>query len=114
MSEQFFSIGLGVGTQNSKGEWLEVFYAKPVLNPGAALAAAVTASVDYQGGNQALSLDKGQLGTLESALTQAGESEQADIVKAFKSTAQPLVVTVLASDDNPASVPEGYPPIRVR
>ncbi|ARN74974.1 2,3,4,5-tetrahydropyridine-2,6-dicarboxylate N-succinyltransferase [Oceanicoccus sagamiensis] len=108
MSEQLFSIGLGVGTQNAKGEWLEVYYAQPVLNPGAALADAVTSSLDYQGGNQAIVLDKAQLGTLESALSAAGESEQAAIVSAFKNSSRPLVATVLASDDNPASVPEGY------
>ena len=108
MSEQLFSIGLGVGTQNAKGEWLEVYYAQPVLNPSAALADAVSASLNYEGGNQAITLDKGQLGTLESALTTAGEQEQAAIVNAFKTSDRPLVATLLATDDNPASVPEGY------
>ncbi|MEE8059902.1 MAG: 2,3,4,5-tetrahydropyridine-2,6-dicarboxylate N-succinyltransferase [Pseudomonadales bacterium] len=108
MSEQLFSIGLGVGTHNAKGEWLEVFYAKPALNPGAALINAVTASVSYDGGNQAIQLDKGQLGTLEAALRSAGETEQADVVNAFKTSSCPLVATLLASDNNPASVPEAY------
>ena len=108
MSEQLFSIGLGVGTQNAKGEWLEVYYAQPLLNPSAALAEAVGASVNYQGGNQAISLDKGQLGTLEAALTAAGEADQAAIVNALKTSSRPLVATILATDDNPASVPEGY------
>ncbi len=108
MSEQLFSIGLGVGTQNAKGEWLEVYYAQPVLNPSAALAEAIGDSVNYQGGNQAIVLDKGQLGTLESALSTAGEQEQAAIVNAFKTSDRPLVATILATDDSPASVPEGY------
>ncbi len=108
MNEQLFSIGLGVGTQNMAGEWLEVFYAKPVLNPAPALIAAVASSVNYEGGNQSLNLDKGQLGTLQAALTEAGETEQAAIVNAFKSSSRPLVAVLLASDDSPASVPEGY------
>jgi 2,3,4,5-tetrahydropyridine-2,6-dicarboxylate N-succinyltransferase len=108
MSEQLFSIGLGVGTQNSKGDWLEVFYAKPVLNPSASFAGAVTSSVAYQGGNQALALDKGQLGSLESALRENGDAEQADIIKALKTSSQPLVATILATDSDPQSVPEGY------
>lgn len=108
MSEQVFSIGLGVGTQNTKGEWLEVYYAQPVLNPDAALVDALSANLNYKGGNQAIMLDKDQLGTLESALTAAGQQEQAAIVNAFKTSARPLVATILATDDNPASVPEGY------
>ncbi|MCR8923960.1 2,3,4,5-tetrahydropyridine-2,6-dicarboxylate N-succinyltransferase [Dasania sp. GY-MA-18] len=103
-----FSIGLGVGTQNAKGEWLEVFYAQPVLKPSEGLSKAVIAATGYQQGNQALSLDKGQLGTLEANLREAGEAAQADIVKAMKQSSRPLVATILASDDNPSSIPEGY------
>lgn len=108
MSDALFCIGLGVGTQNSKGEWLEVFYAAPILNPNQALVQAVIASVDYRGGNQALGLNKGQLGSLEAALRDAGETLQADLVNTFKSSSRPLVATVLASDSAPSSVPEGY------
>lgn len=108
MSEQLFSIGLGVGTKNSQGNWLEVFYAQPVLNPSADFARAVGATLSYKGGNQAIELDKGKLGSLESALREIGESAQADLVKAFKTSTRPLVATLLATDDNPGSVPEGY------
>lgn len=108
MSEQLFSIGLGVGSQNAKGNWLDVFYQQPVLNPSAALCKALSSSLDYSGGNQSISLDKGQLGTLESNLRAADEAAQADIVKAMKTSSQPLVATLLASDEGPSSVPEGY------
>ncbi|WP_101756603.1 2,3,4,5-tetrahydropyridine-2,6-dicarboxylate N-succinyltransferase [Oceanicoccus sp. KOV_DT_Chl] len=108
MSEQFFSIGLGVGTQNSKSEWLEVFFPTPVLNPSPALVQAITDCLGYNGGNQAINLEKGQLGSLASALEKAGEPEQAAIINSFKSSSQPLVAAVLAIDDNPTSVPEGY------
>jgi 2,3,4,5-tetrahydropyridine-2-carboxylate N-succinyltransferase len=108
MSDQLFSIGLGVGTQNSKGEWLEVFYPQPVLQPSTGFAAAVITASAYQAGNQALPLDKGQLGSLAAALEAAGETQQATIVNSFKTSCQPLVATILASDDSPASVPESY------
>ncbi|MGK0442032.1 MAG: 2,3,4,5-tetrahydropyridine-2-carboxylate N-succinyltransferase [Pseudohongiellaceae bacterium] len=103
-----FSLGLGVGTQNTQGEWLEVFYSKPVLSPSEALLKAVAIATGYQGDNQAISLEKGQLGSLESNLREAGEAHQADIVKAMKQSTQPLVATILATDDSPSSVPEGY------
>ncbi len=38
---QLYALGLGIGTQNEKGEWLEVFYALPVLSPTEASARAV-------------------------------------------------------------------------
>lgn len=108
MSTQFFSIGLGVGTQNSKGEWLEVFFPKPVLNPTPALSQALIESLDYSIGNQVINLEQSQLNNLQAALEKAGEAEQAAIVNSFKTSKQPLVATLLATDDNPTSVPEGY------
>lgn len=108
MSEQLFSIGLGVGTQNNKGEWLEVYYPQPLLKPSVELGKALRSNTGYSDGNQAVALEKGQLGALESALREIGESTQADIVKAFKTSTRPLVATILASDSEPASVPEGY------
>ena len=33
MSSSFFSLAIGVGTQNLQGNWLEVFYPQPLLNP---------------------------------------------------------------------------------
>ena len=108
MSETLFCIGLGVGTQNAKGEWLEVFYSQPVINPSDALCKAVSNSCGYISGNQAVPLETSQLATLESALREAGEPAQADIVKAFKTSSQPLVATILADDSAPVSVPEGY------
>jgi 2,3,4,5-tetrahydropyridine-2-carboxylate N-succinyltransferase len=108
MSEQVFSIGLGVGSQNQKGEWLEVFYPKPELSPAASLLAAITQNTDYHGGNSAQPLEQAQLSALESALRGAGHSEQADIVDTFKGSVRPLVVTVLTTDSDPQSVAEGY------
>ena len=42
MTATLFSLAFGVGTQNRQGAWLEVFYAQPLLNPGAELVAAVS------------------------------------------------------------------------
>lgn len=108
MSEQVFSIGFGVGSQNKKGEWLEVFYPQPLLNPAHDLVSTISDVISYSGGNAALNLDKGQLGSLESALKSNGHTEQADIIRAFKSSVRPLVLTILATDEDPVSVPDGY------
>ncbi len=43
MSQTLYSIAFGIGTQNRQGAWLEVFYAQPLLAPGAELVAAAAA-----------------------------------------------------------------------
>lgn len=105
---QLYSLGLGVGTHNSKGEWLEVYYPAPLLNPDAATAQAVAQAVNYAGGNQAIALDVAATGTLAEALEKAGNSEQAAIASNFFHSKRPLVVTLLETDAAPVSVPEGY------
>lgn len=107
MTNTVFAFGLGVGTHNSKGEWLEIFYPQPLLEPSAALIEALSA-IDYQGGNSTIALSKGQLGTLEDRLTAAGCNEQAKVVNNFKTTDKPLVAVILAEDAAPSTVPEGY------
>ncbi len=104
---KLFSIGLGVGTQNSKGEWLEVFYPQPLLNPSDAVATAIADSLGYTGGNQAIALESAQLDALASALDTT-DAEQAAIVRSFANSQRPLVATLLADDAAPSSVPEGY------
>jgi len=103
-----YALGLGVGTQNAKAEWLEVFYPQPLLKPSAAVASAVAEALDYQGGNQALPLSSDQLSALQAALEAAGDSEQAAIVNSLQNSKRPLVATLLSEDTAPSSVPEGY------
>ena len=37
MTDSAFAFGLGVGTHNSRGEWLEVYFPQPLLAPSPAL-----------------------------------------------------------------------------
>jgi len=102
MTDSAFAFGLGVGTHNSKGEWLEIFFPQPLLAPSAELAQAV-AGCDS---NTALSRD--QIQTLQSALADAGETAQAALAGQFLETDRPVVAVLLAKDKAPANVPEGY------
>lgn len=105
---QLYALGLGIGTQNAKGEWLEVFYALPLLHPTEAVANAIAGVVGYTEGNQAISLSNDQAELIAAKLVLAGDTAQADIAKAMVNSKRPLVATLLATDTNPASVPEGY------
>lgn len=98
MSAQIFALGLGVGTRNRKGEWLEVFYPAPRLAPDDSLAASLQAA-GWQGGNESLVIDKAHAARLATAL---------DMPAAITDSQRPLVLTVLARDEAPANVPEAY------
>jgi 2,3,4,5-tetrahydropyridine-2-carboxylate N-succinyltransferase len=103
-----YSFGLGVGTQNKHGEWLDIFYATPELNPTPATAQALTQILGYTGGNQTIAINAAQAATLAEALTQAGNLSHAATARALSASQQPLVATLLAEDIPPASVPEAY------
>ncbi|MEZ5528517.1 MAG: 2,3,4,5-tetrahydropyridine-2,6-dicarboxylate N-succinyltransferase [Porticoccaceae bacterium] len=103
-----YSFGLGIGTQNNNGDWLEVYYPQPLLNPSEKVVNAAKSALDYTGGNQAIALDATKLDKLAEALKNAGADDQAAIAEQLKQSARPAVATLLAADEAPASVPEGY------
>ncbi|MDO3382231.1 2,3,4,5-tetrahydropyridine-2,6-dicarboxylate N-succinyltransferase [Gilvimarinus algae] len=105
---ELFSVGLGVGTKNRKGEWLEVFYPTPLLQPKASTAKALADALGYTGGNQVVELSPASAGKLAEALRAAGDSELAHVADNLAASQQPLVATLLGTDAPPASVPEGF------
>ncbi|MGB1158431.1 MAG: 2,3,4,5-tetrahydropyridine-2,6-dicarboxylate N-succinyltransferase [Porticoccaceae bacterium] len=100
-----YSFALGVGTQNSRGEWLEVFYPQPVIHPDNHLADLVHAVFES---SCDLEPNSASLSALLSALEQNGYSDLAATVAPLQSTDRPLVITILAQDTPPQSVPEAY------
>src|SRR4051794_37894377 len=104
MAQPHFALGFGVGTKSNKGDWLEVFYPQPLLNPNAATIEAMRKVFAFAGGNVTHELANTELEKLEAALCAAGETAQAEIVASLQESTKPCVVTLLASDDSPKSV----------
>ena len=102
MTDSAFAFGLGVGTHNEKGEWLEVFFPQPLLAPSSELAGAVA---QFDSG---LALDKDQLANLQQVLAAAGEAAQAELAASLADSARPAVAVLLEVDEAPSNVPEGY------
>jgi len=102
MTDTAYALGLGVGTHNSKGEWLEVFFPRPLLAPPAEVTAALG-----QPGNTT-TLTSSQLRTLQNDLSAAGASEQAALAGRLLASDRPAVAVVLLANAAPANVPEGY------
>ncbi|MFZ9584708.1 MAG: 2,3,4,5-tetrahydropyridine-2,6-dicarboxylate N-succinyltransferase [Pseudohongiellaceae bacterium] len=102
-----FSLAFGVGTRSGAGQWLEVFYAKPLLHPAAALVSAVQSMLGCGATTQCLPLLRDDLGKLADGL--AGEdAEQAALCAQLAKSQRPCLLMLIASDDKPVSVPEAY------
>lgn len=103
----FQAIGVGVGTQNSHGEWLEVFYPAPLLADTLNISQLLNGT-DYRGGNSALCLTAQEMAQLAAQFSASGFTEQANAATALAKSQRPLVVTVIEHDSQPTSVPEVY------
>ncbi|GAB5450689.1 MAG: 2,3,4,5-tetrahydropyridine-2,6-dicarboxylate N-succinyltransferase [Halioglobus sp.] len=102
MTDSAFAFGLGIGTHNSAGEWLEVYFPSPLLSPSSALAEALK-GVDS---DTALSME--QMSGLRESLVAAGEPEQAALLGRLQDSGRPVAGVLLAADTAPANVPQGY------
>ena len=101
-----FAIGIGIGTQNSKGEWLEVFYPAPLLHPPIEVARTIAECCRQSAGNAAIGIGAATATTLHDALKACGHDFA--WLAAMADSQRPLVVTLLDTDAAPASVPEVY------
>ncbi len=102
-----FALAIGVGTKNSKGEWLEVYFQRPLLNPADSLVSAALETLGYEGGNMALDVDGGELTAFADAI-EAVAPEQAALARACTESVRPITVTILDTDAPATSTPEVY------
>ena len=101
---KLYSIGLGLGSKNNRGEWLDVFYPAPQLSPSAHWLQAAS-KAGYNRGNQVIELDKDKTRDLINDLEQNAidTSLLGPIAEADN-----ILLTVLAENGAPQTVPEGY------
>lgn len=99
-----YALGLGVGTQNSQGQWLEVFYPAPRLNPSSTLCDALLQNFGSAGSH---AMSGAQAASLADKLT-AADAELAGTLKTLSRAERPLVAVLLAEDAAPADVPAAY------
>ena len=100
-----FSFALGVGTKDSSGNYLEVYYPDPWLNPSEELMAPLLKALNYQGGNLTTEIASVQVSLLS---TQIKDEEITRLLGILQEHHEPLVAVILESDDKPQTVPEVY------
>jgi 2,3,4,5-tetrahydropyridine-2-carboxylate N-succinyltransferase len=97
------SYALGIGTKDSSGNWLEVFFPEPQLNPEVGAIAPALEAIGYQDGNQVIELEADQLNALSSHTLASDQ-----LLSRLKESSRPLVAVILETDDKPTTVPEAY------
>lgn len=101
---QLYALGIGVGTQNKKGEWLDVFYPAPLLKVNEGISTALTNTIGT--GTNLITENNRQ--ALSAALKAAGAEDQAAVVDSFENSEGVAVVCALTEDRAPEDVPAGY------
>ena len=101
-----YSFAIGVGSKNSKGEWLEVFYPQPLLHPEQTLRDIFAVTLGLTDGDMEPSVE--QLAALQSALKQNGYSDLAESVASMAASSRPVVAVAFAENTAPTTVPQGY------
>ena len=100
-----YSLAFGIGTRNSKQEWLEVFFAEPLFKPGSELISQISGVLGYEGGNRDIDLDDDKIQKLTDSID---ESRQKSILSMMKGSSKPCIVTFIESDTELSSTPEAY------
>ncbi|HTR00766.1 MAG TPA: 2,3,4,5-tetrahydropyridine-2,6-dicarboxylate N-succinyltransferase [Candidatus Acidoferrum sp.] len=102
-----FSLAFGIGTHNSGGQWLEVYYPRPLLNPSVGLVSAICQILSCSKSTQSMPLQSEQLQQLAAGL-QNLDADQADLCRQLAGARKPRVLMLIANDEKPACVPEVY------
>ena len=100
-----FSFALGIGTKDSSGNYLEVYYPDPWLNPSEELLAPLLKALNYQGGNLTTEVPSVQVSLLS---TQIKDEEITRLLGILQEHNEPLVAVILENDEKPQTVPEVY------
>lgn len=115
----FFSVALGVGSQNTHQEWLEVYYPQPIVHPNMALTklfcqhfpTALKTQIEQPDiqALQAFCTDLVELAKQPpDSQTLPNLQAFSDTCQQFISTKRPVVAVILEKDAAPRSVPEAY------
>lgn len=99
------AIGLGVGTKNTNGEWLEVLFPAPLYQPVSATVEGLRDVLDLQAENTTLTLNEEQLGKLAETHALGEISVQAE---KLNGSVNPIALVIIEEDGTATSTPEVY------
>lgn len=99
------AIGLGVGSKNANGIWLETLFPAPIYQPDSILVDALINALGLEKGNQTLTLSEQQLSTI--ADTHA-LGDLSVLAEKLSDSEQPIALVIIEEDSTATSTPEVY------
>lgn len=101
-----YTFGIGVGTKNARGEWLEVYYPAPLVNLDPKMSRVMRSVFSDLGSDIEPSPE--QLSSLVSALESNNFKELAGVIKTLQTTDKCIVAVLQDKNLSPKTVPQGY------
>ena len=101
-----YTFGIGVGTKNARGEWLEVHYPAPLVNLDPKMSRVMRSVFSDLGSDIEPSPE--QLASLISALESNNFNELASVIKTLQPTDKSIVAVLQDKNLSPKTVPQGY------
>ncbi|MDG1748100.1 MAG: DapH/DapD/GlmU-related protein [Porticoccaceae bacterium] len=101
-----YTFGIGVGTKNARGEWLEVYYPAPLVNLDPKMSRVMRSVFSDLGSDIEPSPE--QLASLISALESNNFNELASVIKTLQTTDKSIVAVLQDKNLSPKTVPQGY------
>lgn len=98
------ALGLGIGTKNTKGDWLDTFFPAPLYQPEASVVSEVRSLLGLESGNLTQELAADQL----IKLSQISDSQFSSVANSLIQSKQQAVLVIIESDDTATSTPEVY------
>ena len=98
------ALGLGIGTKNSKGDWLDTYFPAPMYQPSESLVAELRSLVKLDSGNQTLELTSEQL----ASLSKSTDTKVSATASSLTNSKQAAVLVIIETDDTASSTPEVY------
>lgn len=101
-----YTFGIGIGTKNARGEWLEVYYPAPLINLGADLSTLILSV--FSNPSRDVEPTSEQLASLISALETNNFEVLANVIKTLQTTGKCIVAVLQHKNLSPSTVPQGY------
>ena len=100
-----YSFAFGIGTKNSNGDWLEVYFPSPLFKPDTNLMSQVSSELNYKGGNVNIELDARTISKLSGKIK---DPLQKSLLEQLENATNPCIATFIESDSELTSTPETY------
>ena len=102
-----FACGLGVGTPDREGRWLEVFYPQPLRAPDAAVTEALRSILTDAPAREGVRLSE-RREDMRAIAERLGDHPQGRLAQRLAESGRPVIVLGLERDATPQATPDIY------